>query len=117
MAETAERLVRDGRTLKKGRHLQAGKQAFTLERPSADPATRADPPGARTVTELMAVAQYFRLSDDAAAATLGEVVTAVAPWRQVATRNGLSSKELHLMQPAFEHAQAAAARDHLAATA
>ena len=52
VAETAERLVRDGRTLEKGRHLQADKQAFTLERPSADPATRADPPGAGTTAGI-----------------------------------------------------------------
>ena len=109
--------------------LHTGGQAWTLSpafdmNPNPDPGPKyhatavADPADTlATVTELMAVAKYFRLSDDAAAATLGEVVTAVAPWRQVATRNGLSSKELHLMQPAFEHAQAAAARDHLAATA
>ena len=77
----------------------------------------ADPAHTRSsIAELLAVAQYFRLSSATAATVLGEVVSAVARWREVAAGNGLGGKELQLMQPAFEHEQAAAARDHLSAT-
>ncbi len=109
--------------------LHAGGQAWTLSpafdlNPNPQPGPKylataiADPADIRAnITQLLAVAQYFRLPDATAAAVLREVVTAVAQWRQVARRNGLSDRELHLMQPAFEHEQAAAARDYLAATA
>ncbi|MCW2491545.1 MAG: hypothetical protein JWN47_909 [Frankiales bacterium] len=57
----------------------------------------------------------FRLPDGHATADLGEVVTATRHWRQVAARNGLSERELHLMQPAFGHGETVAA-DAITAT-
>lgn len=77
----------------------------------------ADPADTQSsITELLTVAPHFRLSATSAAEVLGEVATAVAQWRHIAARNGLTDKEAHLMRPAFEHQQAAAAREHLAAT-
>lgn len=108
--------------------LHAGRQAWALSpafdlNPNPDSGPKhlataiADPADTRAdIFELLAVAPYFRLSAAAAAAVLGEVVAAVAQWRRVAAHNGLVAKDLDLMRPAFEHAQTAAARDHLAST-
>lgn len=109
--------------------LHAGRQAWALSpafdlnpNPVAGPkylATAiADPADTRAnMTKLLAVAPYFRLSAAAATAVLGDVVTAVAKWRRIATRNGLLVKDLDVMRPAFEHEQAVIAKVHLAATA
>jgi serine/threonine-protein kinase HipA len=82
--------------------------AFDLN-PDPTPGTRAlrtaidyDDSSAR-VDLLMEVAGEFRLKPDAAKAVIGEVVDAVADWRTVAGRLGLSEPETDLMRPAFEH--------------
>lgn len=103
--------------------LHAGGGAWSLSpafdlNPNPDPGPKnlataiADPADPRARLDLLlAVAAYFRLSDEQANAVLRELVTATAQWRDVAARNGLGKKDLHLMQPAFEHDQVAAARD------
>lgn len=65
--------------------------AFDLN-PNPDPGPKylatavADPADTRaSITELLKVRQYFRLSGPAAGAVLAEVVAAVAEWRRVAT--------------------------------
>jgi|tagenome__1003787_1003787.scaffolds.fasta_scaffold20954885_2 serine/threonine-protein kinase HipA len=70
-----------------------------------------------SVENLMHAAPMFRLPGEQAVAALREVVHAAQQWRQVAIRNGLTERELHQMAPAFEHAEAAAARDLVAAAA
>jgi serine/threonine-protein kinase HipA len=55
---------------------------------------------------LMAVAPEFRLGEEAARSALAEVVSAIADWRVVAARAGLSDREVREMAPAFEHGQA-----------
>jgi serine/threonine-protein kinase HipA len=62
------------------------------------------------VDTLMGVAGYFRLEAGAARVVLADVVTAVAAWRDVAKSHGLSSREIDLMKPAFEHPEAERAR-------
>lgn len=109
--------------------LHTGGQAWTLSpafdlNPNPDPGPKylataiADPADTRaSITELVAVAPYFRLTTAAAAAAvLGEVVAAVAHWHRIAARNGLSNKEVDLMRPAFEHEEAAAAQNLVGAT-
>lgn len=59
----------------------------------------------------MRVAPLFRLSDELAARVLGDVCVATRLWNQVAAGNGLSARDIADMAPAFEHAQAAVARD------
>lgn len=51
----------------------------------------------------MRVAEYFGLDGDAARAIAGEVGKAVATWREVAGRQGLSRAEIDRMASAFEH--------------
>jgi serine/threonine-protein kinase HipA len=62
------------------------------------------------VDTLLGVADGFRLGPDDARAVLGEVSRATSEWRSVARRTGLSEAELEQMAPAFEHDQAAIAR-------
>ena len=64
-----------------------------------------------SVDTLMGVAGYFRLDADAALVVLADVVNAVAAWRDVAKSHGLTSRELELMRPAFEHPEAERARN------
>jgi serine/threonine-protein kinase HipA len=54
---------------------------------------------------LMEVAEYFRLSREAARAALGEVGSATSRWRTAAATVGLDRAEVERMSPAFEHEQ------------
>jgi serine/threonine-protein kinase HipA len=72
-----------------------------------------DDAGAR-VDLLLEVAGEFRLTGAQALTVLGEVQRAVARWRTVAARLGLSEREVQMMAPAFEHEAAADARALLA---
>lgn len=63
-----------------------------------------------SIDTLVSVAPYFRLDAIAATATLGEVVRAAGRWREVARAHGLTTRELDLMEPAFEHPEAERAR-------
>jgi serine/threonine-protein kinase HipA len=70
-----------------------------------------------SIEVLMEVAPVFRLPDAQARAVLREVVHGTQQWQQIAGRNGLTEREVHEMAPAFEHPQASAAHDLLAAEA
>ena len=63
-----------------------------------------------SVNTLMSVAGSFRLDADSARMVLADVVNAVAAWPGVAKSHGLSSREIELMKPAFEHLEAERAR-------
>lgn len=63
-----------------------------------------------SVDILMGVASYFRLTDSAALEILAEVTKAVARWRDVARSHGLLSRDMDIMEPAFEHAEGDQAR-------
>lgn len=54
-----------------------------------------------SVALALEVAPYFRLDPDRAASVLAEVAAAVSPWRAVAGKIGLSSREIEGMTPAF----------------
>jgi len=54
-----------------------------------------------TLAVAMSVADYFRLSPEAARRIIGEVATAVSHWQQVAASHRLSAAEIGRMQPAF----------------
>lgn len=56
-----------------------------------------------------AVAEYFELDARAARAIAAEVGRAVATWRQVAARLGLTQAEIERMASAFEHVDLSAA--------
>jgi len=66
---------------------------------------------AARVDTLMAVAEYFRLGPNDARAVLRDVSDATSGWRHAAGVMGLSRPAVEQMAPAFEHDQAAAARD------
>jgi serine/threonine-protein kinase HipA len=72
--------------------------------------------GAR-IDLLMDVVRHFRLSGEEAGGILREVVAATARWRREAQEHGLGAAALERMAPAFEHAQAEAARELVGATA
>lgn len=59
------------------------------------------------------VAAYFELAAAEARAIAAEVGAAVARWRAVAARHGLSSQEIDRMASAFEHADLARAQSTL----
>lgn len=59
-----------------------------------------------SVSTLMEVAPYFRLNDHDAHGVLYQVVRAVMRWRSVALAHGLEPRDLNIMEPAFEHAEA-----------
>lgn len=61
------------------------------------------------IDTLLGVAEYFRLDDDAARATLGEVLGATSSWRSAAKACGLNGTAIDEMAPAFEHEQTEAA--------
>jgi serine/threonine-protein kinase HipA len=56
-------------------------------------------------------AAYFELDDREARAIAFEVGQAVAAWRQVAGRHGLTEAEIDRMASAFEHEDSVAARE------
>lgn len=47
------------------------------------------------------VGMYFRLNDNQMNRILDEVLTAVKPWKNIATKIGIPNKEIELMQKAF----------------
>lgn len=65
---------------------------------------------AATVDNVLAVADFFRLTDAEAEQTLAEVVGAVRTWRDMASRHGVSAREIEVMAPAFAQAEATASR-------
>jgi len=65
---------------------------------------------AASISTLMGVCEYFRLTKPDALETLGEVVRATMQWREVATRLGLTKSEIEAMTPALEHDEADTAR-------
>lgn len=69
-----------------------------------------------SITALMAVARYFKLTPlRRAREILAEVMQAVAQWRQVAADPaiGMSAREIDQYEAAFEHAEKAAAEREL----
>jgi len=66
---------------------------------------------------LMEVAEHFRLSSDEARAVLGEVLSGTRQWRAQARALGFGAAAIELMEPAFEHEQAAAATELVGAMA
>jgi serine/threonine-protein kinase HipA len=56
------------------------------------------------------VAGLFRISEMQARTIVGEVSAATGRWREVAQASGLSSQQRERLEPAFVHAQSAAAR-------
>jgi len=65
---------------------------------------------------LMDVAEYFRLGEEEARSILADVASATARWQAAAGKAGLDRSALERMAPAFEHAQAQAARKITAET-
>lgn len=63
------------------------------------------------VATLMGVAEYFRLGAADARAVLREVSQATSGWRATAALMSLNRSAVERMAPAFEHDQAAAARE------
>jgi len=63
------------------------------------------------VDTLMGVAEYFRLGAADARAVLREVSQATSGWRATAALMSLNRSAVERMAPAFEHDQAAAARE------
>ncbi len=59
---------------------------------------------------VLAVATYLGIEQAAARAIAGEVAAAVAGWRRVARRHGLSAGDLDRMASAFDHADLRNAR-------
>ena len=66
------------------------------------------------IEPVLAVGGLFRLDRRQAMAALSDVVRAVAEWRRVASETGLDAAALEHMARAFEHAEAARARDLVA---
>lgn len=58
-----------------------------------------------------AVAEFFGLAEEEAENALRQVSEATSAWREVATANGLSRQSIEAMEPAFEHAKVAVARE------
>jgi serine/threonine-protein kinase HipA len=63
-----------------------------------------------SVDTLMSVAHHFRLDDDRARRTLGEVSDATGQWQTAARQAGLGRAAVEQMAPAFEHDRANRAR-------
>lgn len=64
-----------------------------------------------SVRTLLSVADFFRLDASQALGVLAEVTRATGCWRRVAASHGLSQRDIDNMEPAFEHAEAARARE------
>jgi serine/threonine-protein kinase HipA len=67
--------------------------------------------GSASLDLARSVAAYFELDDREARAIAFEVGQAVAGWRQVAGRHGLTAAEIDRMASAFEHEDSVAARE------
>lgn len=63
-----------------------------------------------SIDTVLAVASMFRLVPDEARRVLAQVVHACGQWDTVATRHGLSRRDVAEMAPAFEHPQVEQAR-------
>jgi serine/threonine-protein kinase HipA len=75
-------------------------------------ATAIDENNARaSLATALEVAGLFRVSGERARAIVTEVSSATECWRDVARANGLGSKELERLEPAFEHEQSLIARE------
>lgn len=62
-----------------------------------------------SIDRLMAVAEFFRLTQPNAVSALAGVVAATLQWREIALTHQLPEAEIKRMAPAFEHAEAHAA--------
>jgi serine/threonine-protein kinase HipA len=60
------------------------------------------------------VAELFRLNNEQARTILREVVDSASGWRRAAGDAGLSTREIDRMARAFEHDEAARAREVVA---
>lgn len=67
---------------------------------------------AASVETLLSVAPLFRLEDGEARGALGRIERAVAEWRPVAARAGVSGADIDRMELAFEGGERAVARRH-----
>ena len=65
---------------------------------------------AASIDTLIEVAGDFRITPSTVPQILDEVGSAVADWRSIAARAGLSRAAIDRMTPAFEHDQAERAR-------
>lgn len=65
---------------------------------------------AASIEVLMSVAGFFRLTEEDATMTLGEVLGATLRWREVAATHELPAAEISEMATAFEHTETEAAR-------
>jgi serine/threonine-protein kinase HipA len=65
-----------------------------------------------SLSTALDVAGLFRVSEVQARAIVGEVSAATDRWREVARATGLGRQQLERLEPAFEHAQSVAAREH-----
>jgi serine/threonine-protein kinase HipA len=68
-----------------------------------------------SIDALLSAASYFRIDRPRTRQILSEVEHAVAGWRRVGRRLGLTAVELDQLTPAFEHPERAAARRAAAA--
>ena len=64
-----------------------------------------------SVDLALSVAEEFRMDRDEAFAVLTEVSHQTSRWREVAVEMGLPDDEIARMEPAFEHAESARARE------
>lgn len=88
--------------------------AFDMN-PNPDPgpkqlATAIESDPAANIDLLLAVAGYFRLTEQEASTVLRQVADATSNWRTVARQFGLDDAAIDRMAPAFEHEQANLAR-------
>lgn len=65
---------------------------------------------AASIDALLSVTAYFGINTDRAGEILGDVVDAVARWRQTGLAIGMSEQELDQFSEAFEHPELDAAR-------
>jgi serine/threonine-protein kinase HipA len=65
-----------------------------------------------SIEEAVAAARHFHLADSAALDLLGNIYLAVRSWREMALSKeiGMTAREADEFEPAFEHAELAAAR-------
>jgi len=66
--------------------------------------------GTASLDRALSVAQYFELDQREAGRMAGEVGRAVAAWRRVAAKLGLTKAEIDRVAPAFAHEDLKAAR-------
>ncbi|MGH8159737.1 MAG: hypothetical protein ACREPQ_16590 [Rhodanobacter sp.] len=69
---------------------------------------------AASIDALLSVTAYFGIEPELASEMLGNVVAAVANWRQTGRTIGMSEQELDQFSEAFEHPELDAARQAMA---